>query len=177
MEWWEAFADFTARWIDPVGIWLGVVSAVPIFGSWYLLIRESRRRAKIFRQIREAPGNRPAILVLDLLPQQDITASVENFRARHGTLKAIPAERIVTLRRHRSLSAEAMDALHRELRDAIGRLSRLGVDRVHLFLSGPLPVAAVAGAHLANSFQVTLYHWQGGTYENWGPLKDLSMFG
>ncbi len=177
MDWWGEFADFTMRWIDPIGIWFGILTTVPIVWSWVLLTRETRRRSVLYEQIRREPGNRPAILILDLLPQHDIGAAVENYRQQNEDLAAIPKQRIITVRHHRTLVANGMHWLHRELRQAIGQLSRMGVDRVHLFVSGPLPVAAVAGAHLANSFQVTLYHWQGGTYENWGPLKDLSMFG
>ncbi len=175
MDWWNSFSDFTVYWIDPIGIWLGVVATVPIVWSWVLLLRAWRQRKAVFAQIRREPGERPGVLIVDLLPQQDIRANVEKFRRQQAHLAAIPPERIVTLRRDRPITADEMVDFHRELRKAIGRLSGLGVDRVHLFLGVPVPVAAVVGAHLANTFQVVLYHWQGGIYENWGPLKDFRV--
>jgi hypothetical protein len=46
-EWsfsWPSFVTFTNDYLDPLGIWLGLILAVPIFGTWYQVTVGKQRR-------------------------------------------------------------------------------------------------------------------------------------
>lgn len=158
--------------LDKAGVVLGWVLAVPVFGTWWQVTLGTRRdRRRLWRQFRERPGQHPAILVVDLLPGKNILAAVERERQRMEELRDLPDERIVKLARNETLTADQMARLHDEIRHATSRLLELGADTVHLFYAGPAVVAAMLGAELSNGPRVLLYHHDGGTYHNFGPLQ------
>jgi len=169
---WQKVSDFIFTWLDPIGVVLGLVVALPVFWTWYeVVFGERRRRRRWFHQVRSDPGERPAILILDLLAEKDIRTQVEHFRNRDGQLKDIPDERIFVITRNKPLRPEELPALQEEIRRTAGRILASGADRIHFFHAGPAFAAALVGAEFANAAPMLLYHYQGGTYRNFGPLR------
>lgn len=171
----EGIRSFIMQWLDPIGIVVGLIIAVPVFWTWYQVIwGERRQNRKVFASIRRNPGNQPTIIILDLLTGRDICTQVENFRRTDKNLRDIPEERIIKVSRDKPLQPEDMPDLHRDLRDAARKVQAFGTDRVHLFFAAPMPAAAVMGAAFA-SLPVTLYHFdkERGRYVNFGPLHML----
>lgn len=168
----DALRAFIAVWLDPIGVVLGLLALVPIVWTWWDVVFGRRRRERRrFEDIRRQPGERPAILIVDLLAGKDVRASVENFRRRDSALAAIPDERICVVRRDRAITAQDMPDLQRELRDAAAQLLKTGTDRIHYFHAGPAAVAALVGAEFANGACVLLYQYGNGSYTNFGPIR------
>ena len=161
-----------AETLDPINSLIGLLTSIFAGFTAIFVWRESRKKKKWWQEIRRRPGARPGMLVLDLLPGQDISAQVENFRLQQESLKNIPDDRVVWLRRNEKLLPEHMPELHLELQEKVRQLMQTGADRIHLFLAAPQPLAAAAGATLAN-MSVLLYHYDRdkGTYVNYGPLR------
>ncbi|XSG85165.1 MAG: SAVED domain-containing protein [Methylohalobius sp. ZOD2] len=171
---WQPISTFIMDWLDPIGVVWGLVVTLPVIWTWYeVVFGERRRRRRWFEQIRRTPGERPALLIVDLLEDKDIRPSVERFRAGREGLRDIPADRIFTLRRDRALTPEDMKDLHGELRKMVANILAAGADRVHYFHAGPAVVAALVGAEFANAAQLILYQHRPGNsdYENFGPLR------
>ena len=159
-------------WLDPVSIVFGIILAVPVFATWYTVtLGEKRRRRRWFREAMRQPGNRPGLLVIDLLPGKDVGVMVEQYRQQHEALKAMPRERMATIQRDTPLEAKDMPELVGDIRAAASRLMRQGVDTVHYFHAGPAVVAALAGAEFANGCRVLLYQYGAGGYRCFGPLQ------
>ncbi len=168
----DALRAFITDWLDPVGIVLGLIALVPIFWTWWdVVVGRRRRERRWFDGIRRQPGERPAILMVDLLPGKDVRASVENFRRRDDVLAAIPDERMVSIVREQPLTPADMPELHRELRAAAAHLLKAGADCIHYFHAGPAIAAALVGGEFANGARVMLYQHDGGSYCNLGPLR------
>lgn len=168
----DALRAFIADWLDPIGVVLGLLALVPIVWTWWDVVFGRRRRERRwFNAIRRQPGERPAILIVDLLAGKDVRASVENFRRRQPALAAIPDERILVVRRDRAITAQDMPDLHRELRHVAAQLLKAGADCIHYFHAGPAVVAALVGAEFANGARLLLYHHEAGQYSNFGPLR------
>ncbi len=169
---WQTAYDFIMTWLDPIGIVLGLIAAVPLFWTWYeVIFGERRRRRRWFESVRRDPGARPAILIVDLLPNKDIRTLVEKFRAADPALKDIPDDHILHVVRDKPLTPEAMPELLREIRAAAAGILARGADKVHYFHAGPAVAAAPVGAEFANAVPVILYHFQDGKYHNFGPLR------
>ena len=168
----DAVRAFIAAWLDPVGIVLGLVALVPIFWTWWDIVFGRRRRERRwFTEIARAPGERPAILIVDLLPGKDVRVAVENFRRQDPVLAAIPDGRIVAIEHDTALTPTAVPDLHRELRAAAAQLLKAGADCIHYFHAGPAFAAALVGAEFANGARVLLYQHEAGSYRNFGPLR------
>lgn len=169
---WQALSEFTTAFLDPISIWIGVLLAIPVVWTWFdVVVGSRRRRRRWFRAIRRQPGERPGMLVLDMLPGKNIQADVENFRLQQEALKDIPPERIITIVRDNPLRPTHMSALVDEIRSAANRLMAQGVDTLHFFHAGPAVAAALVGAEFANGCRVMLYQHKPGGYENFGPLR------
>lgn len=164
--------EWVMAWLDPIGVVLGVLIAVPVVWTWWdVVIGDRRRRRRWFREAGRAPGDVPAILIVDLLPGKDIGAAVERFRRRQEGLREVAPERVVVVSRGERLEPEAMPDLHREVRAAAGRFTAMGVDTIHYFHAGPAAVAAIVGAELANGCRVIVYQHGASGYCNFGPLR------
>mgnify|MGYP001589174101 CR=1 FL=1 len=61
--------------------------------------------------------------------------------------------------------------MQEDLRAAAALLLGAGADCIHCFYAGPAVAAALVGAEFANGARVLLYHHEGGTYINFGPLR------
>ena len=166
------FLIWLADLLDPINSLIGLATTIIAGFTGFLVWRESRRHRRWWQEIRQQPGKRPAILVLDLLPGVNTRAQVENFRQQQEHLRDIPDDRIAVVERQEKLLPEHMPDLQRELHEKVNLLKAAGADRIHLFLAAPQPATAVAGAILASS-ATTLYHHDRelGTYVNYGQLR------
>jgi hypothetical protein len=169
---WQTIADLIMTYLDPIGVVVGVLIAVPVLWTWYeVTLGQRRQRRRLYRELRANPGQRPGVLVLDLLPGKDVGPAVEHFRQGDEVLKAIPPGRCFALARDRALTPEDMPGLHEDLRKVAARIVAEGVDVLHYFHAGPTVAAALVGAELANGCRVILYQYDLGNYLNFGPLK------
>lgn len=168
----DVMHDWIATVLDPIGVVVGLVLAIPVFWTWIdVVFGERRRRRRRFEEARTQPGQHPAILILDLLPEKEIRLAVEHYRCSIEVLKAIPEERIIRVTRDHWLKVENMPDLAREIRIAAARLVAMGTDTVHYFHAGPAVLAAIVGAELANAHRVLLYQYSPDGYRNFGPLR------
>lgn len=167
---------FITEVLDPLGIVLGLLALVPLFWTWWeVVIGRRRRERRWFAEIRRQPGERPALLIVDLLPGKEIRASVENFRLGQPALVDIAEDRIGIVRRDAALRPEDMPRLQEDLRIAAAQLLKAGADCIHCFYAGPAVAAALVGAEFANGARVLLYHHEGSGYTNFGPLRSRSF--
>lgn len=167
--------DFIMDWLDPIGVVVGLIIAIPVFWTWWDVVFGRRRRERRwFGEIRRNPGNRPGILIIDLLTGRDVRPAVESFRQKEAALRVIPEDHIVTVRRDQKLTPKMMPGLQHELRRAAATLLKRGVDTIHYFHAGPAAIAAMVGAEFANSMRVLVYQRDGSGYQNFGPLRRLS---
>ncbi len=174
MDWvWDLLLRLAST-LDPINSLIGLGTTLVAGYTAYIVKRDQHRRKAWLKEISRRPGNRPAILVLDLLPRQNARAQIENFRRQDDALKDIPEERIVTISGDRKITPDDMPDLQNELRKALARLMEAGTDRIHLFLAAPQPATAAAGAALANTNTV-IYHFdrEAGTYVNFGLLRPI----
>ncbi len=163
---------FIMDWLDPIGVVVGLLLAVPVFWTWYDVVIGRRRRARQwFRQVSRDPGQRPAILIIDLLPGRDMRPQVQHFIASQPELNTIPDDRRFHLARSTPLKPEDLPDLIRDLRARAADIARAGCDTVHCFYAGPVAFAAVIGAEFANGARCLFYQHQQGQYVNWGPLR------
>ncbi len=168
----DTVRTFIANWLDPLGIVLGLISLVPIFWTWWDVVFGRRRRERRwFAEITRRPGERPAILIVDLLKDKGIRPAIENFRRTQTELAEIPDDRIVIIERQQRLEPDGIPDLHRELRAAAAQLLKTGADCIHYFHAGPAIAAALVGAEFANGARVLLYQHEGGGYRCFGPLR------
>jgi len=167
----QALLDFIHNTLDPLGILVGLILAVPVFSTWYQVVWGNQRRYRQYlRTIRATPGNRPAILIVDLLPERNIRAAVENYCGQSAALRDIPRERMFYLQRD-GLGIYQLDDFKAAIRRQVGEMYAQGVDRIHYFHAGPAMAAAMVGAELGNGCPVLLYHHEGQGYQSFGLLK------
>ena len=171
----QALLEFTANVLDPIGVWIGLILAVPVFWTWIdLSLLRGRRHRHWLEQVRREPGRRPAILIVDLKAGADIRTQVENFRMGDPQLREIPEAHVGRVFRDKPLAIEDLADLLGEVRNHAADFMRQGVDTIHLFYAGPLAPMAMIGAQFANGFKVLVYQHRpgsGGVYDNWGPLQ------
>ena len=160
--------------LNPVGIVIGIVLAVPVFWTWWQVVfGERRQRRKWLAEIARSPGGRPGVLIVDLLPGKAIGASVRRHLAADAALACITDDRIASVTRAAALKPEQVTDLARDIRAAARKLMDAGVDVVHLFHAGPDISAFLVAAELSNGPRVMLYHHEQGAYRCFGPLEPL----
>lgn len=170
----QAIRQFIQDVLDPIGIVVGLIVAVPIFWTWWQVVfGERRQRRRWLAEVIRQPGKRPGVLILDLLPGKDIAASVRHCMTADEALQAVPEDRVIFLKRDIPLKPEDVASYAEELRDKGRRLFAAGCDVIHLFYAGPAIGAAIAGAELSNGPRVILYHHEQGCYIRFGPLEPL----
>ena len=166
---------FIDQVLGPIGVIVGLLVAIPVFWTWYDVVWGRRRKHGVWLKKAAANSGRlPAVLIVDMLAGRDMGAAVRHFMAADDALKAIPAERIITVSRDCDLKPDDMPALAREIQDAVGTVSRHGADELYVFLGSPGCVSAMVGAELSNvSCKVLLFQNDRAskTYVNFGPLR------
>ncbi len=174
MQVWN-FLVWLAETLDPINSLIGLVTTVVAGFTAFMVWQDQRQRRVWLQEIAHTPGERPSMLILDLLVGQDARAQIENFRRQQEGLKDIPEDRIAVVSRSTKLTPENMLQLQQDIRAAIAKLTYAGTDRIHVFLAAPQPATAVVGAHLSNASAV-IYHYDRelGTYVNYGLLRPVA---
>lgn len=171
----ETFAVFTQKWLDPIGVWVGLLSFIPLALLWWdHFYGRSRRHGKWLERAKSTTGKLPVVLIVDLLAGKDIAAAVRHFMAQHEQLRDIPDERLIKINRDHDLTPEDMPQLAREVQDSIAQVLRHGADELHVFIAGPGCANALVGAELSNiSCRVLLYQNDRASnrYVNFGPVR------
>ncbi len=171
---WNFLQNFTQQILDPIGIWIGLLLAVPVFWTWYEVTLGRRKRRKRWQQeIQQSQGQRPSILIIDCLKgKKSVRPKVEGFCQKHPVLQTITKDRIFEYSTDKeSLAPEDMPALVDAIREKAVDVYRSGTDVLHLFYGGPAIVPFFLGREFANACQVILYQHSGGTYTSFGPLN------
>jgi hypothetical protein len=165
----KSITDF----LDSIGVWLGIGLAVPIVWTWLDVAFGRRYRHRRWRrEVSRQAGSRPAILIVDLLPNKDVRTAVEHFRAGQADLRDIPEEHVFVVNRDAWLEPDNAPTLVRDIQSVAAEILRAGADVVHYFHAGPVFAAAVVGAEFANAgCRVLLYQNEQGKYVNFGPLR------
>lgn len=172
----QALLDFIRDVLDPIGVVVGLILAIPVFWTWWQVVFGERRwQRRRLTEISSQPGSRPGVLILDLLPGRNIDASVSRHLADDATLAAVPQDRIVKLWRDDPMQPNETIDYARKVRAASRQLLNAGCDVIHLFYAGPYVGALIAGAELSNGPRVILYHYEQGSYVNFGPLEPLRI--
>jgi len=170
----QVVLDFIRDVLDPIGIVVGLIVAVPIFWTWWQVVfGERRQRRRWLAEVVRQAGARPGILIIDLLPGKDIAASVRHCVAADEALKTVPEERTIAVKRDAPMQPDDVAAYAGHMRRAGRQLLDAGCDVIHLFYGGPAIGAAIAGAELSNGPRVLLYHYEQGRYVRFGPLEPL----
>ncbi len=169
----DTLNTFTMTYLDPVGIWISLLLAIPVIWTWIILLGEKRQKKKIWKEARKTTGNLPAVLIIDMLPDKDISSNIRQYLNTEKSFKKLPEERIISLCWDKSLVPEDMPEFATKLRKKIGEIYQTGADRIHLFFAGPAVAATVIGSELSNNIPTTLYQFDvtKGSYINFGPLK------
>ena len=119
----DALRAFITNWLDPLGILLGLVALVPIFWTWWDVVFGRRRRERRrFAEISRRPGERPAILIVDLLPGKNVHATVENFRRRDDAHHTRGDADVAVDGEPHDDAAREVPLDHAERADRVGRL-------------------------------------------------------
>ncbi len=169
---WNAFAHWVFTYIGPVSTLTGMTLTVPTFGTWWSVTLGRRRRlARMHSAERANPGERPAVLIVGLLPGRDIGPSVHGFLARNPVLATIAPERVEHVRWNDAIVPDHVAAVQDLVHRAVARLLLSGADTLHVFYAGPVATAGMLGAELANTRRVLMYQQQGGGYVCFGNLR------
>jgi len=170
----EWLGILTNNILEPASIWIGIITTIPIFWTWYDVVwGQQRQKREWLKQVIQQPGTLPAILIVDLLQDKEVRVAVEHFRSRDPKLRAIPNERIFVVKHNARLNPGDSSELVQKIRDAAADILDSGADVVHYFHAGPIFSAALVGAEFANaSCRLMLYqNAQDGNYVNFGPLR------
>ena len=167
-----AINEFIFTWLDPIGIVVGLLLAIPVLWTWYevTLGQKKRLRRQQARAIKQ-PGQQPAVLIIDLNTNGQVETAVKKHLSKNAALKDIPADRIYRLCRDTAISPKDMADLRQHIRKLASTMMTAGVDTVHFFYSGPVVVPPMVGAIFSNSHALMLYQYDrdSGDYINFGP--------
>lgn len=160
MNWWAQ--------IDQLATAIGIVTAIPVFWSWFILLGYRRRQVALIESITRSPGDRPMALAISIARDAtpiDISNQVRAFLADQGMQMEVASLPWPVL------SVDKTTDYVAELRKMRAKLIERGVGQVHLFYMGPVVGALLAGDVFSNGAVQIYYHNQGtGNYEKWGPL-------
>lgn len=163
--------DFELFWsiLDKITIFISIIG-IPL-SLWKLVAIERRRKVNLER-IRKEPGNKPSILIVDLVNNVDIQAQIENYIAQREEFKGVDINDIHTIRRDKALSSDDVDKILDEVRKERASIISKGTDKIHFFYGGPWSIAAMIGSELTNGCSVVCYQLNNETknYEVWGNL-------
>ena len=163
--------DFYTNYLDPIATYLGL--ATFLVSSWIALMITfgTKWRYRAWRKkVLKEPGDNPAAFVIDLIGKGAILAA-EKF-SKHN-LSINDDTRILSVSRTGHISSGDVPAIITDIKLKLDDLSKMGADRIYLFISAPTPIVCIVGAELANFGGIVLMHWDNkdGVYENWGPLR------
>ncbi|QGT99809.1 hypothetical protein SYNTR_1216 [Candidatus Syntrophocurvum alkaliphilum] len=164
--------------VSYIGSITSIIAFIPVLYALWLLITVTKKRKQELERIRREPGQRPVFLIVDALVDQDIQAQVENYIAnqpefeqfkRNGT---IPKDMIIYYSHNYEINNSNIDKIVKDIRKSKSQIQKKGVDKIHLFMAGPIMLAAVIGAELSNMTSTLIYqNTPNKGYECWGPMQ------
>lgn len=172
METFLALSNWITEYLDGIGIILGIISAIPIFWTWYSITIGQKRKERQWTKnaIENIHGKIQCVLIIDLLPNKDIKTPVCRYLKQNEYLKDIPDELILQINHETLTTPENLTELAKELQQVHRDLQKLGADSIHLFFAGPAVAATLVGAEFGNSIPVYLYHHDT-SYKNFGLMN------
>lgn len=176
MELFLEASNWITKYFDGIGIVLGIVSAVPIFWTWYSLTWGQKRKEKAWTKsaIQNIHGKIHGVLIVDLLLGTDIKTQVTRYLKQNEQLKDTPSDYIIHINLETSTTAENLTDIAHELQNAHRAFQKMGTDRIHLFFAGPAVAATLVGVEFGNSIPVYLYNHDKNpdkSYVNFGPMN------
>lgn len=156
-------------WLERSGLIATFVTVIPLVIGGYYFVTKGRRQKKILEQIKCSPGQHSVIFLVEI--DGDIEGQVRNWCEQQPHLKGLELYKVS---HNGKLQEKDLDKLVRHIKATINEMTGCGTDKIHLFFRGPVPVAAMLGAVLANGCKVILYHMDRGgeqLYVSWGPLE------
>lgn len=161
--------------IDITSQILGILSFIPIAFSAYVLFHFYRTKKAELVRIRTEPGERPGILIVDSIRPggQSIQGQVENWLWSQTEFKNKEEMLSIETAEFRGdLDPKSMDEVVQGIRAAVGKLQTKGVTKYHVFIRGPMVLAAATGGVLYNHRPAVFYQ-QGneGGYVCWGSIN------
>lgn len=165
------FWDFIDKASQVTGLVTDFIGLPSILITLGLVWGRERRRKRELQAIRETPGVRPAVLIVDV-GEGSIRPAVENWLRQQVAFQDFPPDRIHHLDHpDQRLEVEQIDTFMDGFRQTERKIMNSGCDKIHLFFRGPAVLAAMIGAELSNRTTVILYHKNPNSdYANWGPL-------
>ncbi|MBL1260113.1 MAG: SAVED domain-containing protein [Thiotrichaceae bacterium] len=157
-------ASFMTDYLDPLGVVIGLLVAIPVFWSWLILMGNRRRQKQLIKSIQNSQGERPMALVVNV-GQGDASNQVRAYLASSGGEMELEALHIA------ALNIDEIADFVQKLRSKRAEFMSKGVGKIHLFYFGPVTGALLVGDVFSNG-SVTIYYYQRDTggYEPWGPL-------
>ncbi|RLB77600.1 MAG: hypothetical protein DRH15_11100 [Deltaproteobacteria bacterium] len=152
------------NWIDKTSTFFGIITAVPVFWAWFILLRWRQRQKRIVESIGRAAGDRPVSLVISVGPS-DITNQVKAYLAQNDNKMEVETIHLSSLTINKTVE------FVEKLRGIRARLLERGAGTIHLFYMGPVVGALLIGDVFSNgSVVIYYYNKDKATYECWGPL-------
>lgn len=166
--------DFINGVLDPIGIVLGLIIAIPVLWTWYEIIwGEERKKKRRYKDLlHQHKALHPSILVVT--NKDGVVGQINTFRSESEELKNIPPDRVLVLEISKNvLTGDDMPTIVKSIRQKADKVREAGTDVLHCFLACPVTVAALVGAEFKNDCRVILYQYSTGStgYENWGFLQ------
>lgn len=170
-------SEWIMKYLDPIGVVIGLLIAIPVIWTWYQVVFGSKRKHKKWlNEIINSPGDRPGILIIDILPSKSVETAITQYCQQDPNLKEIPKDRIFCIRHNKSLTPNNIQEFHKEISRISSDILEAGVDKLHYFHAGPAIAASFVGAEFSNSMPVILYQNNSSDvsgYTNFGPLSYL----
>jgi hypothetical protein len=165
-------SNWITEYLDGLSIIVGLMTAIPIFWTWYSLTWGQKRKEKRWTQnaIKNIHGKIHCVLIVDLLPNKDIKTPVLRYIKQNDQLKDIPDEHVFQINHETTTTPDNLTELAKELQSTHKSLQQLGADSIHLFFAGPGIAATLIGTEFGNSIPMYLYHYDK-TYQNYGPMN------
>jgi len=171
--WGAKDGGLTAAWIylDRFGLILGLIAFVPVLFAAWSFIQYTRLKRRELMKIRSEPGFSPAVLVVTI-GGMSIGNEVERYLRTFEAFKKFNFdERLFEVHRELEIQADDVDSIIADIEGAQNKIRASAVDKIHLFMKCPMPIAVMLGETLANRIPTIVYHKQQNKgYENWGTL-------
>lgn len=152
------------NWIERTDAIVGLILAVPVFWSWYILIGSRRRQKQLIKSLETMSGDRPVAVSIDLMPGESENQAIMYLKKHNLDMELLKITREML---NKDDLQNFVEELHKIKAEAMAK----GADRIHLFYRGPVVGAMIVGEVFSNT-AVTIYHFDKNTglYESWGPL-------
>lgn len=161
---WHDLSSFIISYLDPIGVVVGLLLAVPVIWSWGILLGNRRRQREIIKNIQNTTGDRPMALVVSV-GTGEVTSQVAAYL--HDNKLEMEIKSLC----FSALTKDKVSDFVTTLRKVRAELMEKGVGKVHLFYFGPVIGALLVGDVFSNgAVSIYYFHRDKAAYECWGPL-------